>query len=87
MKTDTSLDADVEQWLDEMEVNPADARDARHMRKISAAAQSVVAAQTELRTAVEEARRAGDSWAMIGTALGVSRQAAFQRFGHTTAPN
>jgi hypothetical protein len=84
LRVTASMDADgdVEQWLDDMEVDPADARDARHMRAISAAAQSLADAQTKLSTAVDEARRAGDTWAMIGTALGITRQAAFQRFGH-----
>jgi hypothetical protein len=31
---------------------------------------------------VRQARAEGSSWAAIGYALGVSRQAAFQRFGH-----
>jgi hypothetical protein len=31
--------------------------------------------------AVSAAREAGDSWAAIGTALGVSRRTAYQRFG------
>jgi hypothetical protein len=33
------------------------------------------------RTAVEQARRSGASWAAIGDLLGISRQAAHQRFG------
>ena len=35
-----------------------------------------------LRSAVSSARAAGCSWEAIGTALGMSRQAAQQRFGH-----
>src|SRR3954451_6072561 len=76
-----STDTDVEQWLDNLEPNPADARDARYMRRIIAASDAVGAAQAELHAAVAAARAAGDTWAMIGTALGISRQAAFQRFG------
>lgn len=35
-----------------------------------------------LRSAVSSARAAGSSWEAIGSALGMSRQAAQQRFGH-----
>ena len=38
-------------------------------------------AEVMLRRQVEVARRAGHSWAAIGLALGVTRQAAQQRFG------
>jgi len=55
-------------------------RDAVGFRAIRAAAKNVESAETELREAVRAAREAGDSWAIIGTALGVSRQAAQQRF-------
>lgn len=71
----------VEDWLDQLDVNPSDARDASHMRRIAAAAKNLTAADNELAAAVTAARAAGDTWAMIGTALGVSRQAAYQRFG------
>lgn len=71
---------DVDEWLDTVEP-PADARDATHLRRIIAAAERVEKAEDELRTAVKAARDAGATWAVIGLALGVSRQAAFQRFG------
>jgi hypothetical protein len=38
-------------------------------------------AELRLRHQVAEARRAGHSWAVIGASLGISRQAAQQRFG------
>jgi hypothetical protein len=38
-------------------------------------------AELTLRRQVEAARRGGHSWAGIGYALGVSKQAAQQRFG------
>ena len=51
----------------------------------------VVAANTEskvaeinLRRQVNNARSSGHSWTSIGLALGVSRQAAQQRFGRPT---
>lgn len=55
-------------------------RDAAGFRAIRAAAKNVETAEQDLRDAVRAAREAGDSWAIIGTALGVSRQAAQQRF-------
>lgn len=71
----------IEDWLDSVEPDPADARDASHIRRIIAAAESVAAAQSELQAAVDAARAAGDTWDAIGAALGTSRQNAYQRFG------
>ena len=39
-----------------------------------------------LRSAVTSARAAGSSWETIGSALGMTRQAAQQRFGHRPEP-
>lgn len=65
------------------QVDPAihPARDATSFRRIIAARDSVAAAENELIFAVHAAREAGDSWTTIGAALGVTRQAAQQRFG------
>lgn len=41
---------------------------------------------TALRVSVERARAAGHTWQEIGDLLGVSRQAAFQRFGRPLDP-
>jgi Tfp pilus assembly protein PilF len=60
------------------------ARDAVHFRRIVAARKRVAEAEQELRDAVQAARDAGDSWAVIGAALDSTRQAAFQRFGKST---
>ncbi|KLO29587.1 hypothetical protein [Mycobacterium haemophilum] len=76
---------DTDEWLDNLDVDPAKARDASHMRRIIAAKEAVETAESELRAAVDAARAAGDTWAAIGVALGITRRAAFQRFGHTTA--
>lgn len=46
----------------------------------------VAEAQQRLRVAVEQARAQGSSWAEIGDVLGVSRQAAFKRFGAPRDP-
>ncbi|MGH3563538.1 MAG: hypothetical protein ACRDTN_17565 [Mycobacterium sp.] len=77
----------LEDWLDSVEPDAADARDASHIRRIIAATEAVEGAGAELRAAVAAARAAGDTWDAIGVALGTSRQAAYQRFGKaTTAP-
>jgi hypothetical protein len=44
------------------------------------------AAENALRTAVTRARTAGHTWQQIGTVLGTTRQAAFQRFGQPVDP-
>jgi len=52
-----------------------------------AAARDLSAAAGEgMQQAVDRARAAGHSWREIGDALGTTRQAAFQRFGHPVDP-
>lgn len=77
----TTLSATVRNdWSGLGAVDPGDLRDATHFRRIVRAKQNVEAADRELREAVAAARTAGDSWTVIGAALGTSKQAAFQRF-------
>lgn len=73
---------DIEGFLDSVEPQ-GPARDGAHIRRIIAAAEALAAANAELDAAVAAARAAGDTWDAIGVALGVSRQAAFQRFGQS----
>jgi hypothetical protein len=63
------------------ETHPA--RDAEHFRRIIAARKALADAQTELVAAVHAARDAGDSWTVIGAALGTTRQGAFRKFGNS----
>lgn len=70
----------TEDWLDSLDPTQLDFRDAAHVRAIIAAADALVMAEENLRQAVAEAREAGDSWAIIGAALGTSKQAAHERF-------
>lgn len=72
--------AAAEQWLDQLDPTTVEARDARHLRAVIDAAEGLAAAEEQLRRAVAEARGAGDSWTVIGAALGTTRQAAQQRF-------
>lgn len=62
-------------------VAPESLRDASHFRRIIQARKGVEDADHELREAVAAARAAGDSWTVIGAALGTTKQAAYQRFG------
>lgn len=48
--------------------------------RVVAAALDVESAEVRLREAVRDAVAAGDSWRMIGAAIGTSRQNAYQRF-------
>jgi len=70
--------------LETLDPNSTPARDAAHFRAIIAASRRVHDAEAELHAAVARARQAGDSWTVIGAALGVTRQAAQKRFGHSS---
>ena len=78
--TKTTDKQSVEEWLDSLDPATMVVRDGRYMREISAAVAALTAAELRLEEAVAEARRAGDSWEMIGVALGTSRQAAHRKF-------
>ncbi|WP_460831851.1 hypothetical protein [Nocardioides hungaricus] len=67
--------------LGQLDPATAEARDATHFRRIVAAKHAIAAAESELRDAVAAAREAGDSWTVIGAALGTTKQNAYQRFG------
>lgn len=67
-----------------IEVNPADARDAVHCRRIVAARCAADDAVDELRAAVHAAREAGESWSVIGTGLGTTAEKAQKLFENLT---
>ncbi|GAB4672265.1 hypothetical protein MOKP101_48070 [Mycobacterium avium subsp. hominissuis] len=75
---------EINACLDSEEINTADARDATHWRAIRAAVNA--ADDDELCAAVAATRDAGDSWAIIGIALGTSRQNAYSGSGTTHRP-
>lgn len=50
------------------------------------AQENIEQARAQLAVAVRQARAAGRTWADIGAVLGISRQAAFKRFGEVINP-
>lgn len=56
------------------------------LERVAAAQRAVRDAEEAVRAAVVAARSHGYTWVDIGTVLGTSRQAAFQRFGRATDP-
>ncbi len=69
-----------EQLADTLDPATATAEHTDDLREIAAAAEAVRADDARLREAVILAREHGRSWNHIALALGVSRQAARQRF-------
>lgn len=67
------------------EFDPSEAKveDISDLRAIAEAAEALRADEARLREAVELARAKGRSWNRIAIPLGVSRQAARQRFADT----
>lgn len=73
----------VDGTLLRLDPEPRIDRDARYFRRITAARTAAARAEAELDAAVRAARANGDSWEVIGAALGTSAQTARERFGHT----
>lgn len=76
----TEHDAAI-RWLDDLDPasTPA-AVVAQEVRDVATAVDRIQVAEEDLTAAVLRARRAGASWNHLALALGVSRQAARQRF-------
>lgn len=75
---------EIDAWLEGIEVNPADARDAVHFRRVLAARSAADDAVDELRAAVQAAREAGESWSVIGAGLGTTAEKAQKLFENLT---
>lgn len=73
--------ADAEAWLDSLDPETAPAEDPVDLRQIGLALAELVKQQKRLDDAVIAARRNGRSWGQIGLVLGISKQAARERFG------
>ncbi len=80
--------ADAAQWLDEMDPAALDdpAADSTDLRRIGLALAAIASASAELESAVRTARENGRSWGDIAMVLGISRQAARQRYGQSAIP-
>ena len=65
---------------DDLDPATTDVLRTEDLREVAAASEAVRANESQLREAVEIARAHGRSWNEIAVALGVSRQAARQRF-------
>jgi hypothetical protein len=68
-------------WLDSIEPAAKDTRFETHVERITAAKLAAEAADDGLTVEVAAARAAGDTWDLVGAGLGVSRAAAYRRFG------
>ena len=69
-----------ERWAEELDPSEANVEDTSDLRAIAEAAAALNADEALLQKAVELARANGRSWNRIAIPLGVSRQAARQRF-------
>jgi DNA invertase Pin-like site-specific DNA recombinase len=68
------------QLADDLDPTSAGVERTDDLRQIAAVSEAVRADEARLRESVEAARAQGRSWNQIAIALGVSRQAARQRF-------
>jgi hypothetical protein len=73
--------ADAQEWLTELETSAEPMRDAADLRRIGLALIDKARADAEVDDAVLSARRNGASWNLIAGVLGVSKQAARERYG------
>ena len=76
--------ADAEAWLDALDPDTTAAEDPADLRRIGIALRALADEQREVEQAVAAARANGRSWGEIGLVLGVSRQAARERYGQRT---
>jgi hypothetical protein len=75
--------ADTEAWLDRLDPEAIASQDseAADLRAIGEALRAVAASNLGLAEQVATARANGRTWTQIATVLGVSKQAARERFG------
>lgn len=81
--TDEEIDAAsrrLEQLVNDLDPAAAEVDNIDELSQVAAASEAVRAGGAKLRESVEIARARGRSWNEIALALGVTRQAARQRF-------
>lgn len=75
----------AEVWLDSLDPLATPAEDPADLRRIGLALRALADKQREVDDAVAFARVHGRSWGEIGLILGISRQAARERYGQPAA--
>lgn len=73
-----------EQLADELDPDTAEVDHTDDLRQVAIVSETLRAEEAQLRETVNIARAHGRSWNQIAVALGVSRQAARQRFADKT---
>ncbi|MGI8702692.1 MAG: DUF2188 domain-containing protein [Nocardioidaceae bacterium] len=76
---------DAETWLESLDPAATPAEDPTDLRRIGLALRHLADDQREVDEAVAAARENGRSWGEIGLVLGISRQAARERYGQPAA--
>ncbi len=76
---------DAETWLESLDPSGTPAEDPTDLRRIGLALRNLADDQREVDEAVAAARENGRSWGEIGLVLGISRQAARERYGQPAA--
>lgn len=79
MHTDKKIQR-LQKLAEDFDPSTSEGRDASDLRAIAETADSIHAGEAKLRELVQLARVQGRSWGEIAIALGVSRQAAHERF-------
>jgi DNA-directed RNA polymerase specialized sigma24 family protein len=77
--------ARFDQLADDLNPDTVHAEETNDLRRVAVASDALRDDEARLREAVQLARAHGRSWNQIAVALGVSRQAARQRFGDKVA--
>lgn len=76
---------EAETWLESLDPGATPTENPTDLRRIGLALRSLADDQREVDEAVAAARENGRSWGEIGLVLGVSRQAARERYGQPAA--
>ena len=76
---------EAETWLESLDPGATPAENPVDLRRIGLALRGLADEQREVDEAVAAARENGRSWGEIGLVLGVSRQAARERYGQPAA--